>query len=333
MPEVKTPAPRRGLSVSISSDGRDDPPDIFRAKVAAGEAGGASRIWLANHLFQRDPVTRASHALGVTVRLGAALMAVNPFTVHPVQAAMSAATLDEFYPGRVTLCLGSGGPVDLESLSISSAKPLRPMREALEIIRALLSGEKVRIEGETFRVRDRSLATGQRRVPIFLAASSPKMLELAGAHADGVLISGGSSVAFVRWCMEHVRRGTAGRTVRSAGLVYAAAGVEEASTTRLRRLLAILLRNHHHSKNMEVAGTQIDQEILRAAVARSDWSAAEALITNDVMRRHAVFGSPEEVRSGLAEYNAAGLDEVVFAATRDDAQISALLAAAQPMVK
>jgi 5,10-methylenetetrahydromethanopterin reductase len=317
------------LLTSVSSDGRDDPPAIFGEKVAAAEGGGARRIWLANHLFQRDPVTRAAYALGKTARLEAALMAVNPFTIHPVQAAMAAATLDEFHPGRVTLCLGSGGPVDLESIGISPARPLKPMTEALEITHALLSGETVRFEGKTFRVNGRSLATGERRVPVILAASQPRMLELAGSLADGVLISGGSSVEFVRWCMEHVRRGAAGRTVRAAGLVYAAVDPDAAGMSRLRRLLAMLLRNRHHRTNMEAAGTNLDQEKLRRDIANGDWTAIEAQITDEVLGRHTVFGSPATVRDRLGAYHAAGLDEVVFAATRDGAQISSLLTAAR----
>jgi 5,10-methylenetetrahydromethanopterin reductase len=322
--------PRGALAISISSDGRDDPPAVFDGKVAAGESGGATRIWLANHLFQRDPIARATRALATSTRLEAALMAMNPFTVHPVQAAMSAATLDEFYPGRVTLCLGSGSPADLECLGISTAKPLRPMREALEITRALLSGDTVRNEGEAFRVRGRSLATGERHVPIVLAASRPQMLELAGNLADAVLISGASSVEFIQWCMEHVRRGAAGRPVRAIALMYALVGTHDAAAdARLRRLLAMLLRHPHHRTNMEVAGTQLDQVELRDAVSRNDWARAEALITDDVVHRHSVVGGREEVRARLAAYHAAGLDEVVFAATRDGAQITALLSAAK----
>ena len=322
--------PQARFSVSISSDGRDDPPDVFGGKVTAGEEGGARRIWLANHLFQRDPVTRAASALAGTKRLGAALMAVNPFTVHPVQAAMAAATLDEFFPGRVTLCLGSGGPVDLDALGISSAKPLKPMREALELTRALLGGERVRFSGETFSVANRALATGERRVPIYLAASRPRMLELAGALADGVLISGGSSVEFVRWCMENVRRGAGTRTVRATGLVYGAVLDDPALTTRLRRLLAMLLRNRHHRTNMDLAGTQIDQEALRADIDRGDWARAEAQITDAVLARHTAAGTAQQVRERVAAYHEAGLDEVVFAATRDGAQITRLLAAVHP---
>jgi hypothetical protein len=53
------------------------------------------------------------------------------------------------------------------------------------------------------------------------------------------------------------------------------------------------------------------------------------MITDDVLHRHAAVGSAEEVRRRLAEYGAAGLDEVVFSATPDGAQIAALLNAAR----
>ena len=52
-----------------------------------------------------------------------------------------------------------------------------------------------------------ALAGGRRAVPIVLAASGPQMLELAGASGDGVLVSAGASVQFVRWCLAHVVRG------------------------------------------------------------------------------------------------------------------------------
>jgi len=316
-------------NASLATDGRD-PPEAFLAKVRAGEAGGAVRMWVANHLFQRDPVTLAALALGATSRLPVALMAMSPFSMHPVQAAMAAATLDEIYPGRVTLCFGVGAPVDLESAGLDASRPLKPMREAVEIARALLAGETVNREGQAFTVRNRALSSGVRNVPIVLAASGPQMLELAGAIADGVLISAGTSVPFVRWCLEQVHRGAAGRKVRTCGLVYSAVDTErEAAHARLRRMLAILLRGAHHRMNLELAGTVLDQAALREAAARGDWAAAEALITPDVLARHAVCGTPAEVRERIAAYHAAGLDEVVLSGPRDGAQSTALLAALQ----
>ena len=85
--------------------------------MAAGENGGATANWIANHLFQRDPITLAAMSLTQTKRMRVTLMAISPLTVHPVQAAMAAATLDEFFPGRVSLCLGIGAPADLNRLA------------------------------------------------------------------------------------------------------------------------------------------------------------------------------------------------------------------------
>lgn len=315
------------FNASISADGRDQPQE-FDAKVDAGEAGGAAQIWLANHLFQRDPVALAARVLASTRRMRVVLMAMSPFTMHPVQAAMAAATLDEFYPGRVTLCFGVGAPFDLKSVGIAVARPLQPMREALELARALLTGDTVKIEGETFRVHGRSLACGQRRVPIVLAASGPQMLELAGAAADGVLISAATSVEFVRWSMDQVRRGAAGRKVHACGLVYASVDSDRMrANARLQRMLAITLRGAHHRMNLELAGTLLDQEGLRAAAERNDWVAAEALITDDVVSRHAASGDAAAIRARFAAYHAAGLDEIVISGVRDGGQTSSLLEA------
>ena len=104
--------------ISISCDGRD-PPAALREKLAAAEGGGAAAAWLANHLFLRDPVAQAALALQHTRHMRVALMALSPLTMHPVQAAMAAATLDEAFPGRVTLCLGVGAPGDLGALGLA----------------------------------------------------------------------------------------------------------------------------------------------------------------------------------------------------------------------
>jgi len=301
----------------------------FQEKVAASENGGAAAVWIANHLFQRDPITLAAMSLAQTKRMRVTLMAMSPLTIHPVQAAMAAATLDEFFPGRVTLCLGVGAPADLKSVGIAAERPLRIMREALEMARALLAGETVQVAGEFFCARGRRLASGARLVPLVLAASGPRMLELAGAAADGVLISAGTSVEFVKRSLEHVHRGAKGRSVRTHAVVYAAVDDDETQAhDRLRRILAILLRGSHHAPNLEQGGTALDQSALSEAVTAENWTRAEALITDDIVRRHAASGRPEQVRVRLAAYQAAGLDEIVVSGARDGPQISQIMRAA-----
>ena len=314
--------------ISIACDGRDTPAG-FLAKAQASETGGARAFWIANHLFQRDPISQAAIALERTQGLTVALMALTPFTVHPIQAAMAAATLDEYYPGRVVLCLGVGAPADLKAAAIEVPKPLRPMREALELARALLSGEQVTYQGETYQARARRLASGHRAVPLVLAASGPQMLELAGNLADGVLISAGTSLEFIKRSLEHVHRGAKGRRVSTHALVYSAVdAVESRAHDRMRRMLAILLRGAHHKPNLDLGGSVLDQEAVNRAVLAEDWATAEALITDDIVRRHAASGTPAQVRAAFDRYHAAGLDEIIASGARDATQVADIMAAA-----
>ncbi|MCW5679981.1 MAG: LLM class flavin-dependent oxidoreductase [Xanthobacteraceae bacterium] len=313
------------FELSVSSDGRDTSQQ-FLEKLAAAEEGRAQSIWIANHLFLRDPISLSAVSLSHTKRMNVVLMAISPLTVHPVQAAMAAATLDEMFPGRVTLCFGVGAPADLNALSIDGSKPLKMAREALKLTKALFRGETVHFEGEHFSILSRSLVTGARNVPIVLAASGPGMLELAGAEADGVLISAGASMQFVEQTLDHVRRGAKGRRVRAHGLVYSSVDDDEKKANdRLRRVLAILLRGSHHKANLDVAGSKLDQSKLNEAVLANDWKTAELLITDDIVRHHTASGSPQQLNECFEAYHRAGLDNIIIAGVRDAEQVSRIL--------
>lgn len=305
-------------AVGVAFDNRGPAPATLAQARAAADAGARS-LWMATHLFAREPATIAALALAQTRDCRVALMAVSPYAVHPVYAAMMAATLDELAPGRVVLCLGLGVPRDLADAGLDAARPVRTLREACETARALLAGQRVPYRGEVFRLSGRPLAAGARPVPVFLAASGPQTLALAGAVADGVLISAATSVPFVRWALDRVDPGAGGRTFERIGLVYAAVD-DRGAAARLRRTLALILRSEHHRTNLELAGSRLDQPALARAVAGEDWAAAETLISDDVLRRHTAIGTAAAVRTRVDEYRAAGLDEVVLAglATADD---------------
>src|SRR5204862_4268445 len=124
----------------IAMDGRAPVADI-PAQARAAEQGGASTLWIACHLYLRDPIAMAALALGATKRIKVALMAMSPYSVHPVYIAMAAASLDEMYPGRVILCLGVGAPADLKAAGIEAPKPLVAIGEAVKICSQLFAGE------------------------------------------------------------------------------------------------------------------------------------------------------------------------------------------------
>jgi 5,10-methylenetetrahydromethanopterin reductase len=222
-----------------------------------------------------------------------------------------------------------GAPRDLEAVGIVAEHPLRTLREALELSRLLLAGETVNFQGQRYHVAGRRLATGARRVPLWLAASGPQMLELAGEQADGVVISAGTSPAFIRWSLDHVRRGEerGRRSIKKAALVFCSVNRDERiANDRVRRRLAHVLRGQHHARNLELAGTKLDQAALAEAFAKEDWERVEALMTDDVLRRHCATGTPGQALAALSAYRSAGLDEIVIHGAQDSEQVESVLA-------
>jgi 5,10-methylenetetrahydromethanopterin reductase len=303
--------------LGIAIDGRA-PLSEIEAQAQAAEEGGASTLWIACHLFLRDPVTTAALVLGATRRIKIALMAMSPYTTHPVYIAMAAASLDEKYPGRVILCLGAGAPADLKAAGIGSPKPLVAIGEAVEICRQLFAGEMADFHGQMFQVAGRRLANGGRRIPIVIAASRPKMLRLAGRQSDGVLISAATAPPFVKVCLDHAGAG------HKSCIVYTKLGALDP----IRRPIGFVLRGAHHAENIRLGGASLDQQALAAAYAAENWGEVDRLVSDDVVRRHTACGTPQQVRDKLDEYRAIGLDEVVLGGLDDAPSIANALKAA-----
>ncbi|CAN5923187.1 hypothetical protein BH11PSE3_BH11PSE3_12850 [soil metagenome] len=309
----------------ISMDGRAPVTDI-PAQARAAEEGGASTLWIACHLYLRDPITMAALALGATEKIKIALMAMSPYSVHPVFIAMAAATLEEMYPGRVVLCLGAGAPADLKAAGLEATRPLVTIDETVKICRALLDGERVDLQGQIFHVAGRRLANGKRNVPIVVAASRARMLQLAGRQTDGVLISAATSPPFVQACLAEAA--SANATFHRAGIVYTRLGAtEKEGIDPIRRPIGFVLRGAHHAENIRLGGATLDQAALAAAYAAESWSEVDRLVSDDVVRCHAACGTADQVRAKLEEYRAIGLDEVVIGGMDDAPSIAAALAA------
>lgn len=309
----------------ISMDGRAPVTDI-PAQAKAAEEGGASTLWIACHLFLRDPITMAALALGATRRIKIALMAMSPYSVHPVFIAMAAATLEEMYPGRVILCLGAGAPADLKAAGLEATKPLVAIDETVKICRALLDGEMADFQGQVFHVAGRRLASGRRKVPIVIAASRSRMLKLAGRATDGVLISAATSPPFVKACLAEAA--STNPAFQKVGIVYTKLGTtEKEGIDPIRRPIGFVLRGAHHAENIRLSGAKLDQAALATAYAAENWAEVDRLVSDDVVRRHAACGTPDQVRAKLEEYRAIGLDEVVIGGMDDAPSIAAALAA------
>ena len=169
------------------------------------EKAGFDIVWhLDSQLLNRDAwITMALSGMR-TSRVTIGLNVTNPITRHPTVTASAACTLEELIPGRFILGIGSGD---------SSVRPMgykratvAELRDAIQLIRTLQAGEFVEYNGHRIRIK---AAAGERRIPIYQSATGPRMLELAGEMADGVIMLLGVSPECLNWARQHLDVGAA----------------------------------------------------------------------------------------------------------------------------
>ena len=194
------------MQTGVALQGRY-PPGVFEEMVRVVDRSGYDYLWLTDSsLHTRNPYVHLALAGRLTTRLVLGTAVTNPQTRHPGIVAVNAATLEELAPGRTILGIGVGDR-PLRSLGLRPAR-LVELRESIEAIRRLLAGEHVTYDGVGFRMDDAHLRFGSSyRIPVFISASGPKTLELAGEIADGVIFLGGLFRDAVEYGLEHIERG------------------------------------------------------------------------------------------------------------------------------
>ena len=162
--------------------------DEFVELARVAESLGFDQIWISNDLFFRSaPVMLAAAATATsTIRLGTCVL--NPYSIHPAEIAMAAATLQEVSHGRFLLGLAAGATDFLHWAGIERPAPLRRTREAIVAIRELCAGRSpADVAGSGVGWDGAARLRMPRPTPIYLGAMSPRMIELIGDVADGGL--------------------------------------------------------------------------------------------------------------------------------------------------
>ena len=167
----------------------DLPARDYVTYARAAEAAGFDQFWVSNDLFLRSAPVILSAVAMATERIEIGTCILNPYTIHPAEIAMFAATLDELSGGRFNLGIASGAEDFIGWLGMDFDLPRTRVVEAVHAINKLASGQNAATQGRVLRWTEEAWLRfpARRRVPIYLGAMSPKMLEEIGAIADGGL--------------------------------------------------------------------------------------------------------------------------------------------------
>jgi 5,10-methylenetetrahydromethanopterin reductase len=201
-----------------------------RKDVIYAEAKGFTHAWLADSQMVWADVFQCLALCANdtrTIKLGTNV--TNPSSRIAPVTACNFATLNMLAPGRVIMGIGTGNTAR-RTLGMPAAK-LAELRTHVEVCRGLLSGATVSYhEGERRRqIRfldpDAGLINLRDPVPIYLAGSGPKSLELAGEIGDGVILFGVVGDSLLEYTLDHIRRGAerAGKRLQDLYILVATA--------------------------------------------------------------------------------------------------------------
>jgi 5,10-methylenetetrahydromethanopterin reductase len=287
--------------------------------VARAEAAGFDIAWLPDSQFIWRDVW-ATLAISATrssrIRLGTCV--TNVETRHPTVTAAATATLDELAPTRVILGIGTGDS-SIKTLGLRPTRLAR-MREQIALVQALLRGEEATFEGRSMRLE----VVPADPPPVYLAASAPGALALAGELCDGVILVSGTRAAVLANALSHVAEG-ATRAGRSLGDLDVCAGAichvtdDLGEAAHIVRPYVVALAQTGGRKALAGAGIELEVPEVVGGVYpdlshAKDWDAAahaaEEWVDDDVALRFAdafcLVGPPDFCRSRLEAMASAG---------------------------
>ena len=161
------------------------------ALAVAAEDAGFDQVWVSNDLFLRSALVLATIIAARTSRIAVGIGVMNPYSVHPAELAMAAATLQEASGGRFLLGLGAGAEQFLGWAGIPRTTPLATTRTAVVTLRALLGhpdADRALLPDWAREHADAALKFAvDKPPPVYVGAMGPRMLAMAGTHADGAL--------------------------------------------------------------------------------------------------------------------------------------------------
>ncbi|GAB4429870.1 MAG: 5,10-methylenetetrahydromethanopterin reductase [Anaerolineae bacterium] len=307
--------------------------------VKYAEEKGFSEIWQADTRLARDCVVMMSAFLTETKRLRFGSGVLPIWTRNPAVIAATWSTMWELAGklpdgrSRVMLGLGAWWEPIAGRVGVNRTKPLTAMREHIESLRELFTMEEVTYQGEFVNLDRVKLDvafgdTSPRNIPLYIGATGPRMLEMAGEICDGVVLNYVVSVEYIRNAVELVRKGAekAGKTLddvdRPELLVCCLSDDDpRAAMMEGKALVAYYLGTEPHI----MKASNVDEELIKKVQEFVGWPATEAdyrraaeLIPDDVVRNLMAVGTSRQCRDKVAEYIDAGVTCPILYPMMDD---------------
>jgi alkanesulfonate monooxygenase SsuD/methylene tetrahydromethanopterin reductase-like flavin-dependent oxidoreductase (luciferase family) len=323
---------RKGASVIYDTEfnsAAQVPAKICVDAAGLAEKRGFGAVWKGES-NSRDPLVLLTAYAARTSRLGLGTAIYHVYGRSPVTLGIQAATLNEYADGRLLLGLGVANETIAAWHGDTYERPLRRIREYVDIVRATYSGERVEYEGDFYSsTRGFKLAFEPPSHPlrVMLAALSPQSARLAGKISDGVIINMANPARvreIVGWCnegAESVGRDPAGFEVTAKLRVAIHEDAAHARRT-LNKVLTFYALQNGYGQMLREMGFAEEVDRIRDVYAREGFHAARDQVSDDLFAGVPMFAgsSLDGLPERLEAYREAGVTRMIVACvpTADD---------------
>jgi 5,10-methylenetetrahydromethanopterin reductase len=304
----------RFANLGVGTDGVTSMSETLELAKEA-DALGLHSFWLSEGYHSRSAVVRGTLIAGATHRIKIGLGILSPHTRHPALLAMDAASLNELAHDRVILGIGRVLNA-LRKQAIDGAGTTQVVKESIEIIKGLLSGQIVQYEGTRFKMAppgSRLDLDPCQELPVYVGATGPAMLKLTGEYADGVLFNYPCTPAFVEYAMPFLKEGLSrsGRTIDDFDVAaYLLVSVDENEKKALeaaKRFVAQKLPTRHSEMLRHAGVTAEEISAVKDKVEKLGLAKAAPELDDDLVRKATIAGTPDQVVEGLKKFLGTGL--------------------------
>lgn len=202
-----------------------DPPELFIEHAKLVDELGYQFLWMADSSLHGRLVYAYMTLAAVNTRhVQLGTNCTHPLSYHPGMTANSITTINEISGGRAVLGVGAGGGPTAE-FGFSKPASVKRVTSLIEVARALLAGETLDYKSADFELKGGRIYFVPEGLPtpkIYMTATGPRMLALAGEIADGVLIHCGAAPECLDFALARVREGAekAGRNLEDIDLAW-----------------------------------------------------------------------------------------------------------------
>ena len=283
--------------------------------VGLAEELGFENVWIGDSQnIWRDAYVTLGAVAAATERIILGTGVTNAVTRHFSVIASAWATLSELAPGRVAFAIGTGD----SSLRTMGMIPQRvaDLEQRILSLRSLLAGEEV-VDPDS-RASFRLHFAPEQRVPIYVAAASPRSLRMAGRVADGVVMCVGVDRRLVDAALTHLAAGAreAGRSIDSIRIVlWTALAIEDDGVSARDLVRAFTASAVIPPLVDELDGEERDAiKVIRAHYDYEEHMRTNAdhreLVPDQLVRRFAIAGTPLECDGQLKKILSFPIDQL-----------------------